>query len=96
MNEKDEWQRLVEMKKIANYWMARCSRAEKQLEQREWISVKDRMPEKDIPVITYDKEGFMCIDIWKVNKWAIAWFNDEYTHWMPLPQKPESEDDTDE
>lgn len=28
-----------------------------------WVSVKDRMPEKDIPVITYEKRGFMRVDM---------------------------------
>lgn len=60
--------------------------------EHDWISVKDRLPEKDMPVMTYHEKGFMCIDIWKGNMWAIAWFNDEYTHWMPLPEPPKEDD----
>ena len=109
MSEKDEWQRLVEMKKIANYWMARCSRAEKQLEQREWISVKDRMPEKGGNVLAwfeYYRFGeYNCLYqtygigtyFEKTKSWMIngetGWRNLRVIAWMPLPQKPESEDD---
>ena len=38
-----------------------------------WVSVKDRLPEPDMRVLTYSTDGII-------------------THWMPLPQKPESED----
>lgn len=65
MSEHDEWQRLIETKKIAEYWIERCSRAEKQLEQRNWVSVKDRLPEEDghylvVAVIRGKTETWRC------------------------------------
>jgi hypothetical protein len=93
MSEHDEWQRLIETKKIAEYWIERCSRAEKQLEQRNWVSVKDRMPNEDEAVLAWNKQGFPMIDVWSGKMWGCAWTVDEISHWMPIPEKPESEDD---
>ncbi len=58
----------------------------------EWISVEDKLPGFDIPVLTF-LNGRQCY----VNfyyKWSEdvhEWdrFNDDTTHWMPLPPTPE-------
>ena len=59
---------------------------------QEWISVVDRMPEKNSTVIAADDNGivFQCLyaydgwDLWDGNTVNI-------THWMPLPQPPKGE-----
>ena len=74
--------------------------------QNEWISVKDRPPDDDEPVLVYAEDGVMSVcslvvanaftNLKNLKVWDD---NDGYdvcdvTHWMPLPQKPESEDDS--
>ena len=64
---------------------------EELLKEREWISVKDEMPPEDEAVLAWNKEGFPMIDVWSGKMWGFAWTVNEISHWMPLPQKPESE-----
>jgi hypothetical protein len=60
-----------------------------------WISVKDRLPDEGENVLTYGARPFY--DVFYVNRLIDKkngeWLYDGVTHWMPLPQKPESEDD---
>ena len=60
----------------------------------EWISVKDRLPEPNTAVL-------VCRDGYYGSEVAVAVYKDEYlkfitgynvTHWMPLPEPPESEE----
>lgn len=66
----------------------------------EWISVKDRLPEMDIPVLAFigtyyqGKGGFDIAIRWSERNgewWTIkAWdLRDDVTYWMPLPDPPE-------
>ena len=65
--------------------------------QSEWISVEERLPEKDVRVLVWLTEGassYTRIDTDRRTdtelygeRWA-RWFND-VTHWMPLPEPPE-------
>lgn len=58
----------------------------------EWISVKDRMPNNDMPIFIVDVRDIVinkqpywfAIDVCYYEK------GDEpyYTHWMPLPEQP--------
>ena len=66
---------------------------EELLKEREWISVKDEMPPEDEAVLAWNKEGFPMVDVWTGKMWGYAWTVDEISHWMLIPQKPESEDD---
>jgi hypothetical protein len=66
---------------------------------QEWISVKERLPEKDIRVLVWMKdneEGYTQMD---TDRWGctmeqgyhwIRW-GKNVTHWMPLPQPPKGE-----
>lgn len=47
-----------------------------------WISVKERMPDEDTEVLYYN--GFHC---------NMGWLPRAATHWMPLPEPPEEEED---
>ena len=59
---------------------------------QEWISVKDRLPEKNTSVVTATDNGivFQCLyaydgwDLWEGN-------NVNITHWQPMPQPPKGE-----
>lgn len=68
---------------------------EELLKEREWISVKDRLPDEGENVLTYGARPFY--DVFYVNRLIDKkngeWLYDGVTHWMPLPEKPESEDD---
>ena len=58
---------------------------------QEWISVKDRLPEKNADVLIYNIEEYVGTDfLTKDGKW---FWNEELppTHWMPLPQPPKGE-----
>ena len=72
----------------------------------DWISVKDRMPEKNGEVIAYNDEKKECIaDQYRIVKASfyrhtshVSWrvessysrTLDDVTHWMPLPNAPGS------
>lgn len=56
----------------------------------EWISVKDRLPDKIGKVLVIDN-GKIDINSWagKYEGWYYA--NKNITHWMPLPELPKGE-----
>jgi glucose-6-phosphate isomerase len=65
-----------------------------------WISVKDRLPENDIPVIVCSKSGIVqevlyCLDIkkqWYANHIEDSEISfDYFTYWMPLPESPKEQ-----
>ena len=51
-----------------------------------WVSVKNQMPKMYQKVLVYTKQG--RIEIGEVCQNDSIKFNDEVTHWMPLPDKP--------
>lgn len=63
----------------------------------EWISVKDRLPEKEIDVLVYNGVAFsVSALIYKYGNDGWHERGDGYdygyvTHWMPLPKSPEGE-----
>lgn len=72
-----------------------------------WISVKDRLPESDRPVLIYCKNGAMFTGKMQDHNFIgepdVIWFtygplgtgrriaNSRITHWMPLPEPPKEE-----
>ncbi|MBQ1295712.1 MAG: DUF551 domain-containing protein [Clostridiales bacterium] len=60
-----------------------------------WISVKDRLPEKSGIYLVYGNRGNgkTAIDTadFAVYQGYFSLWNFDVTHWMPLPQEPESE-----
>ena len=82
-----------------------CDAVECILEEPRWISVKERLPEDEKPVLAYygfDNEGdgdlgmmftgtlsYFCFD--PDPHWQHASCNLVVTHWMPLPEPPEVE-----
>jgi hypothetical protein len=83
---------LVE-KQVAEYWYQGYYKLLGELANYKWVSVKDKLPPEDEAVLAWNKQGFPMIDVWSGKMWGCAWTVDEISHWMPLPQKPESEDD---
>lgn len=61
----------------------------------EWVSVKDRLPEKNGDYITYDRDGTVWPHFFtassKVWEDALGFSTELVTHWMPLPEPPEEE-----
>ena len=65
----------------------------------EWISVKDCLPERMVPVIVcrpYDgsimkvEQGYLDVGTW----WKVYGTRTKrVTYWMPLPKPPKEEDD---
>lgn len=65
----------------------------------EWISVEERLPENGQIVLFHQKDGFIyCAEYFAGNSimstgWFIdsdCWEAEEATHWMPLPEAPDS------
>lgn len=65
----------------------------------DWISVKDRMPEKNKSVIGWYKDNpfsNFCVEIvlWNGKGWVCTYGKHYVTavsHWMPLPEPPKEE-----
>ena len=74
------------------------------MKNHEWISVHDRLPSDDRPVLVYTPSTrTVWIDCWAMQheslvSWSSAtietgyawaeWGFDEVSHWMPLPEPP--------
>lgn len=58
-----------------------------------WISVKDRLPEKELDYLVTDgNDQMVAAFIIKYRIWDFFrntfWESEEVTHWMPLPEPP--------
>jgi hypothetical protein len=60
-----------------------------QAEQSPWISVKERLPESNITVLTKGAYGYLICFLSNLGEWETgANINEErlgITHWMPIP-----------
>ncbi|EMY0660667.1 TPA: DUF551 domain-containing protein [Klebsiella pneumoniae] len=52
-----------------------------------WIPVSDRMPENDVPVLTFDGM-YRRVHHAMYGHWQ-CWETEKITHWMPLPAAPQ-------
>lgn len=63
----------------------------------DWINIKDKLPEKDTPVLCYYYDKYMDVmEYWDTDEKgnpeffkAPYPFINQVTHWMPLPKPPE-------
>lgn len=61
-----------------------------------WISVKDRLPQIDTPVMLYTGHEYEIgrleedgeFSIWVDYRYGGEMAADQFTHWMPLPEPP--------
>ena len=59
-----------------------------QLQEQQWISVKERLPEDRQRVLCYSR-SYIGQDSWeKYTDQDDKWFVRRYTHWQLLPPKP--------
>lgn len=89
----------VERKEMAKIALA----ALREQEQRQWFSVKERLPEREESVLMYFDTGNMAVGYWfekdeDLSFWSAwtddGWFADcdcEPLYWMPLPEPPKGE-----
>jgi len=63
-----------------------------------WVSVKDRLPDKDCLTLVSDGQHVTLADWTQADGWmtsredgAFGITNDTITHWMPLPSPPAQE-----
>ena len=88
----DEWWLEEKIKAIADYLIANG------VTVREWISVKDRLPGKNVNCIVHyrhaycDTDGYFAIGCCRYDgeKFQIG-LAYKVTHWMPLPEPPKEE-----
>lgn len=63
----------------------------------EWISVKDRLPNKSGHYLAYIKNrNAIYVEKWENNLWFLYdWWGitDDITHWMPFPEPPKEEEE---
>lgn len=102
----NSWRETLEMKQYREGVCEGLEMAMKSVEEAPtvggWISVKDRMPEKDKDVLVW-LYGDYCIGRYDQDpdnlqmRWKFEAFNlyeddmSYITHWMPLPEPPEKE-----
>ena len=101
----DVREKLVELIESARYWGSNTS--EEIVENlisngvtvQEWISVKDRLPETQVEVLTYsDGNGVRSACLLASNEETNMWYlcrtdklSIDATHWQPMPQPPKGE-----
>ena len=64
------------------------------IEQNGWINPKERLPERGVPVLTYNKWGRACVETlrtWDEQPYFVGGLKagTDVLFWRPLPQLPE-------
>lgn len=94
----EEWQKAIDICDMA----LSALRAQQEQESKptnEWISVKDRLPEKNHAVLGWYKDnpftGYTYgVVSWNGKGWIFVYaqrYVTNVTHWQPLPELPETE-----
>lgn len=59
--------------------------------ERRWIPVEERVPEEDVPVLCIDTRVVQMVAWNGWGEWCGPEIKAEITHWMPLPEPPETQ-----
>ena len=75
-----------------------CQLAADELRKRQWISVKDRLPEREDDYLVCFEDGFIATTSYKANEngetdWELWADSGEPTHWMPLLEPPKEREE---
>jgi len=88
-----DFETVIEMKVDHYAYLNLMDRLKATLEiyNEEWISVEERLPEKNVYVLANEEEVNDCLFLF-LNHYG-AWQNEKefyfgVTHWMPIPEKP--------
>lgn len=60
-------------------------------EKMRWIPVSERMPDEDGDYLCAFDDGFLCTASFLDGDWGLWADAGEVTHWMPMPEPPETE-----
>jgi hypothetical protein len=72
--------------------MAKAADLLESLQQSQWVSVEDRLPETEVPVLCWHPFWSMQLGWLDANNHLlIGLTGDAATHWMPLPTPPAKE-----
>lgn len=63
-------------------------------QKQEWISVDERLPDRDGKYLVYTSKGFIFTQYYYCTN-AVGFETWDVTHWMPLPETPKKGDKTD-
>lgn len=60
---------------------------------QEWVSVEERLPDKDGIYLSVNKARQYEFRLFQVGKqmWKAIWKEEGVTYWMPLPEPPKGE-----
>ena len=61
------------------------------IEESKWVSVKERLPDKNGKCLVSLDFGDVCLDSYDKD-WGFVCYVGNVTHWRPLPKAPESEE----
>lgn len=68
------------------------------MKEQDWISVKDRLPERADDYLVYFDDGFITTTSYTADEngemdWELWAGSGEPTHWMPLPEPPKEREE---
>lgn len=75
------------IRKAVDAWYYYCQEWHEKhsYEEPRWVSVEERLPEKDGDYLTlFKRNNYMCILQFENNYWKVAGYQSDITHWKPI------------